>query len=134
MPDTLNHTKALMPHPNQQHFPGVAVLGVCFGGELAAQAHGGSASRSARPEIGWYHVDSDDPALVPDGPWFQWHFDRWTLPPGAIEIARNAHASQAFVLGRTLALRFHPELDAALLQLWLDDDNEAVALGVDAGA
>jgi len=111
---------------------GVAVLGICFGGQLVAQAHGGSVSRSCAPEIGWYHVDSDDPSVVPDGPWFQWHFDRWTVPPGATEIARNAQASQAFVLGRTLALQFHPELDAALLKLWLDDDRdgEADQLGV----
>ena len=112
---------------------GVAVLGVCFGGQLAAIAHGGSVSRSATPEIGWYHIDSDDPNLVPDGPWFQWHFDRWTLPPGATEIARSTQASQAFTIGRTLALQFHPELDAALLKLWLDEDcdGEAAALGVD---
>lgn len=111
---------------------GVAVLGICFGGQLVAQAHGGSVSRFCTPEIGWYHVDSDDPSVVPDGPWFQWHFDRWTAPPGATEIARNAHASQAFVLGRTLALQFHPELDVALLKLWLDDDRdgEADQLGV----
>jgi GMP synthase-like glutamine amidotransferase len=103
---------------------GVAVLGICFGGQLVAQAYGGSVSRSPSPEIGWYHVDSDDPRLVPDGQWFQWHFDRWTLPAGATEIARNAQASQAFLLGRTLALQFHPELDAALLKLWLDDDHD----------
>ncbi len=111
----------------------VAVLGICFGGQLVAQAHGGSVSRSSAPEIGWYHVDSDDPAVVPAGPWFQWHFDRWTLPPGATEIARNARASQAFMLGRTLAVQFHPELDAALLKLWLADDRdgEAAMLGVD---
>ena len=63
------------------------------------------------PEIGWYDVDTDQPEMVPGGPWFQWHFDRWTLPPGATEIARTANSSQAFVLGRALALQFHPEID-----------------------
>jgi GMP synthase-like glutamine amidotransferase len=29
-------------------------------------------------------------------------------------------ASQAFVINRTLALQFHPELDAAALKGWLD--------------
>ena len=24
-----------------------------------------------------------DPELVPEGPWFQWHFDNFTTPPGA---------------------------------------------------
>ena len=51
---------------------------------------------------------TDQPEVMPGGPWFQWHFDRWTLPPGATEIARTANSSQAFVLGRALALQFHP--------------------------
>ena len=91
---------------------GVALLGVCFGGQLLAQAFGGSVARSSSPEIGWYDVASDRPEVIPAGPWFQWHFDRWTLPPEASEIARTAAASQAFVLGRALALQFHPEVDA----------------------
>ncbi|KWX21126.1 glutamine amidotransferase [Mycolicibacterium wolinskyi] len=108
---------------------GVGVLGICFGGQLLAQAFGGSVSRSDSPEIGWYDVATDDAELVPGGPWFQWHFDRWTLPPGATEIARTAQASQAFVLGRSLALQFHPELDSALLEGWLGDDRDGEVVG-----
>jgi GMP synthase-like glutamine amidotransferase len=111
---------------------GVPTLGVCFGGQLMAHAFGGSVARSDTPEIGWYDVESDMPGVVPPGPWFQWHFDRWTLPPGATEIARTANSSQAFVLGRALALQFHPELDSALLEDWLavDRDDEASAVGL----
>jgi GMP synthase-like glutamine amidotransferase len=108
---------------------GVALLGVCFGGQLLAQAFGGAVARSSHPEIGWYDVTSDREDLIPGGPWFQWHFDRWTLPPGAIEIARTADASQAFVLGRALALQFHPEVDAGLLKLWLADDRDGEVVG-----
>lgn len=104
---------------------GVPTLGVCFGGQLLAQAFGGAVSRSSTPEIGWYPVHSDELDLVPGGPWFEWHFDRWTVPPGATEIARNANSSQAFVLGRTLALQFHPEVDERPLELWLADDPDA---------
>ncbi|MGY4650410.1 type 1 glutamine amidotransferase [Mycobacterium sp. URHB0021] len=109
---------------------GVALLGVCFGGQLLAQALGGSVARSSTPEIGWYDVASDNPDLVPGGPWFQWHFDRWTLPPGATEIARTANSSQAFVLGRAMALQFHPEIDLALLDLWLAEDRDGEVVGV----
>nr|CRL74423.1 GMP synthase [Mycolicibacterium malmesburyense] len=103
---------------------GLAILGICFGGQLLAQTFGGTVARSPSPEIGWYDVESVDPELVPGGRWFQWHYDRWTLPPGATELARTADASQAFLLGRTLTLQFHPEVDLELLDTWLADDTE----------
>ena len=42
---------------------GVALLGVCFGGQLLAQAFGGSVARSTTPEIGWYDVDTRRPEI-----------------------------------------------------------------------
>ena len=115
------------------HRVGVPVLGICFGGQLLAQAHGGSVTRASAPEVGWCTVESDDETLVPGGPWFEWHYDGWSLPPGATEIARNASASQAFRLGRNLAVQFHPELDATMLAGWLANggDHEAVTCGQD---
>ena len=98
---------------------GVPVLGICFGGQMLATAHGGSVALSPHPEIGWSQVESDAEHIVPSGPWFQWHFDRWTVPPGATEVARNEAASQAFVLRRNLAVQFHPELTSAMLVGWL---------------
>src|SRR5690349_12899698 len=67
------------------------------------------------------------PDIVPEGPWFEWHYDRWQLPPGATELARNPAASQAFVLRRNLALQFHPELTAASLAGWLGNGGAAAA-------
>lgn len=114
---------------------GVGVLGVCFGGQLLAHALGGTVARSPEPEVGWHEVHTDDAGLVPPGPWFQWHFDRLTPPPGAIEVARNDRATQAFVQGRALGLQFHPEVDIALVQQWIDEDHggDITALGLDAG-
>jgi GMP synthase-like glutamine amidotransferase len=99
---------------------GMPVLGICFGGQLLARALGGSVAPAPRGEIGWTSVWSDRPTLVGDGPWFQFHYDSWVVPPGAVEIARTPAASQAFVVGRSLAVQFHPELDPAGLQGWLD--------------
>lgn len=98
---------------------GVPVLGICFGGQLLAAAHGGAVVRSSSPEIGWTSVASDDAGLVSEGPWFHWHFDRWEVPPLASELARNSAASQAFVLRRNLAVQFHPEMTSGMLAGWL---------------
>lgn len=113
---------------------GVPVLGICFGGQLLAMTHGGSVAKSPAPEIGWVDVATDDDALVPGGPWFQWHYDRWKLPPDAVELARNAAASQAFVLRRNLGVQFHPELTSAMLSGWLDNGGIAALprFGLDA--
>jgi GMP synthase-like glutamine amidotransferase len=118
----------------QAHAAGVPMLGVCFGGQLLAHALGGSVSRSPAPEIGWYEIDSVQADLVPSGPWFEWHFDRFTIPDGAVEVARNGNASQAFVLGRAMGIQFHPELDEELLEVWLDGNgrDELASLGLDA--
>lgn len=100
---------------------GVPVFGICFGGQSLAAAHGGSVQRASGGEIGWTMIESSQPEIA-DGPWFQWHGDCWTLPPGATELARNAQASQAFRLRRNLGLQFHPEITSVQLQEWLDND------------
>ncbi len=105
----------------------VPVLGICFGGQLLARVHGGSVARAPKPEIGWTPIWTQEPGLISSGPWFQWHYDRWQVPPQAREIARNSVASQAFVLRRNLAVQFHPELTAAGLQGWLDNGGRSLA-------
>jgi GMP synthase (glutamine-hydrolysing) len=107
----------------------VPVLGVCFGGQLLARVLGGEAFRAAESEIGWFRVRSKDPELVPEGPWFQWHFDSFTTPPAASLIAETDAGPQAFVLGRHLGVQFHPEITPEIMDTWvgtyrheLDDD------------
>ncbi len=99
---------------------GKAILGICFGGQLLARALGGSVAPAPKSEIGWTAIMSDDESIVSRGPWFQFHYDRWQVPPGAVEIARNPAASQAFTFKNTLAVQFHPELVASGLKGWLD--------------
>jgi GMP synthase-like glutamine amidotransferase len=101
------------------HNDGTPIFGICFGGQLMARALGGSVARSPKAELGWFEIESDDKTLIPTGPWFEYHWDRWTVPKGATEIARSEVASQAFVMGRTLALQFHPEIDPQVLEEWL---------------
>ena len=104
------------------HNAGVPILGICFGGQLMARVLGGSVARAPRAEVGWFDIDTDRPDLIPSGPWFQYHWDRWVTPPGGIEIARTDVGPQAFIYGRTLALQFHPEIDPYVLDLWLEMD------------
>jgi GMP synthase-like glutamine amidotransferase len=104
---------------------GVPVLGICFGGQMLATALGGSVSLSPAPEIGWISLSTSAPDLIPAGPWFSWHFDRFTLPPGAALMARTPVADQAFSVGRVLGLQFHPEVNEEVLQAWLATDGEA---------
>ena len=103
---------------------GVPVLGICFGGQLLARAHGGSVGPAPDCEIGWTSVWSDNESLIPSGPWFSFHYDRWELPPGALEIARTSRASQAFTLRKNLALQFHPELTGDMLEGWLNSPGD----------
>lgn len=98
---------------------GKPVLGICFGGQVLSAALGGTVARAPAPEFGWLRIDTDEPDGLPSGPWFQWHYDRFTIPHGATEIARNANGPQAFRKGRSLGLQFHPEVDAALLADWI---------------
>lgn len=107
----------------------VPVLGLCFGGQMLARVLGAEVYRSTSSEIGWLPVRSKDPELVPEGPWFQWHFDTFTVPDGARAIAESDAGPQAFVAGRSLALQFHPELTQEIMDDWvrvyrheLDDD------------
>ena len=106
----------------------IPVLGICFGGQLMARALGGTVAPAQKPEIGWTAIHSDDRSLISAGPWFQFHYDRWTVPDGATEIARTSVASQAFIFGRSLALQFHPELTADTLELWLPDGGQEQVL------
>jgi GMP synthase-like glutamine amidotransferase len=113
---------------------GVPVLGICFGAQAMSAALGGTVTMSHRPEYGWVTIDPEIDHIAP-GPWFQFHHDEFTLPEGAVELARNESGLQAFRIGRNLAVQFHPEMSGDLIASWCEagGDDELAEAGIDPG-
>ena len=109
----------------QAHDTGIPLFGICFGGQAVAAALGGSVHKAPAREVGWTSLETTRPDLLGGGPWFEWHQDRWVPPAGATTIARTAKADQAFVVGRSLALQFHPEVGLNTLMGWLENGGYA---------
>ena len=110
--------KALIDTAIERNVP---VFGVCFGGQLLAQALGGRVITSPEPEVGWRSIRTDDPVLVPEGPWLLWHEEAVVPPPGAVVVARTDVAVQAYIQGPHIGVQFHPEVTAALIASWIDE-------------
>jgi GMP synthase-like glutamine amidotransferase len=129
--DSVEAEAALLRAAHSQQLP---ILGICFGGQILCHALGGSVAPAPVPEVGWHDVTSAIPELAGDGPWFQWHSDRFTAPPSAEALALSVHAEQAFRLGRTLALQFHPEVNESIVARWSSGGvDELAGLGIERG-
>lgn len=111
---------------------GVPVLGICFGGQVVAAAAGGRVERAPAPEVGWMTVDTAAPQLIEPGPWLEWHYDRFQLPTGIPALASTPLATQAFAVGRSLGLQFHPEVTEGVLEAWLSGGGAAELAGIGA--
>ena len=99
------------------HRADVPMLGICWGHQFLAQALGGRVVDTGAYELGYRTIRrvGDDP-LFADVPAsftaFETHSDRVAeLPSGAVELARNDNGLQAFRLGSTYGVQFHPEYD-----------------------
>lgn len=108
---------------------GMQVLGICLGAQLLARALGGDVERAPRKEIGWYDLALTEAGerdevlgeFAPVQRIFQWHGDRFTLPPGAVSLAGSERARhQAFRYGdHAYGFQFHLEVNGRLIERWL---------------
>jgi len=105
------------------------VLGICLGAQTLTRAAGGTTSRLATPEIGWYEVrltsaGRSDPLLGPLGSSFhalQWHSCGFDLPRAAVALGSSDFCPQAYRLGETAwAIQFHAEVTLADFESWID--------------
>jgi GMP synthase (glutamine-hydrolysing) len=108
----------------------VPTLGICLGSQLLTRAAGGWIGPLAEPEIGWHEVEltdegRSDPVLSALPPRFdalEWHHYGHGLPDGAVALARNPAALQAFRLGEACwGVQFHPEVTETQLRGWIAD-------------
>lgn len=112
------------------------VLGICLGSQLLARAHGGKNLLKATREFGWETIEVNeegrqDPVLSTVGESFrifQWHYDTFTLPEGAVRLASNGAAiNQAFRIGRaSYGTQFHFEANTSVVDGWRNDFADSI--------
>jgi GMP synthase (glutamine-hydrolysing) len=105
---------------------GMPVLGICLGAQLLARALGAEVRPGERKEIGFAPVevaDAEDPVLgglAPSTDVLHWHGDVFDLPAGAQDLASSELTdNQAFRVGNSWGVLFHPEADLALVEAWM---------------
>jgi GMP synthase-like glutamine amidotransferase len=108
----------------------IPVLGVCFGGQALSIALGGAVTPAAKPQIGWFEL-AERVGEVPPGPWFHWHYEQLSVPPGGEPLAHSEAGPAAFRHGRHLGLQFHPEVTLEVIASWARSEAELEKLGVD---
>lgn len=113
---------------------GRPTLGICLGAQLLATAAGAIVSRGKNGfEVGvapvrWTKDGLADEAIkgMPaKSVMAHWHEDTWSPVPNAKLLAStDRYSQQAFRVGRSVGLQFHPELTAEAFGEWLDRDAE----------
>ena len=107
----------------------VPVLGLCFGGQALSIALGGEVVRASKPQIGWFELSGRADG-IPPGPWFHWHYEQLSVPPGAAALAHSEVGPAGFRHGRHLGLQFHPEATVEVIAGWSRSEDQLASLGV----
>ncbi|MET4164868.1 MULTISPECIES: type 1 glutamine amidotransferase [Gordonia] len=112
---------------------GMPIWGVCLGAQMLAAALGGEVSTADAPELGVHRVILNDAGMA-DPVWggavtaptpreidtVQWHFDTFTLPPGATLLASSETCvAQLFRVDNCYGVQFHLEAGGELVGDWL---------------
>lgn len=100
------------------HDAKVPLLGICFGAQALAVVLGAEVSHAPTPQIGWIALKDYDPEVLQPGPWFFWHEDTFSLPPGSHQLARSPGGIAGFQVGQSVGLQFHPEVSERVISSW----------------
>jgi GMP synthase-like glutamine amidotransferase/DNA-binding CsgD family transcriptional regulator len=117
---------------------GLPYFGICFGVQLLADAFGARSFRGPEPEIGVNQVFLT--AAARHDPVFQafpadlevclWHSNHFSLPPGAVRLARSPrYENQAIRYGRVAyGMQCHLEPPLEDIRDWLEEFPESAAI------
>ncbi|MFJ5297116.1 hypothetical protein ACIQAL_11410 [Pseudomonas sp. NPDC088368] len=101
------------------------IMGICFGAQMLAAAHGSEVKPMGYRDTGWL-INDDAIDELWAGPWFRWHGDNFNLPKGAQKLASAGTSIQGFQKGNTVGMQFHPEVDVGIINGWVEINRESL--------